>query len=104
MFLDSEFNQDISRWNLGKVEMMFQMFSGSDFSQDLCAWENALGMDTLWSTCFSVLRHALHKFIRSLLKVVLFASNARRHRFHRHPLQRHPLRRHPLVVAHRTIT
>ena len=38
MFSYSEFNQDISSWEVSGVADMRYMFSNSDFNQDLSGW------------------------------------------------------------------
>ena len=38
MFLDSEFNGDISKWNVGKVKDMDRMFRRSKFNKDISKW------------------------------------------------------------------
>ena len=41
MFYRSSFNQDISAWDISKVESMYTMFfEASDFNQNLCAWSS----------------------------------------------------------------
>jgi len=38
-FAESKFNQDISGWDISRVETFNWMFDGAaQFSQDLCAW------------------------------------------------------------------
>jgi surface protein len=38
MFTDSEFNGDISKWNISNVTDMTAMFEGSEFNRDLSSW------------------------------------------------------------------
>ena len=38
MFAQSDFNQDISGWDVSNVIDMSGMFSGSAFNQDLSGW------------------------------------------------------------------
>jgi len=38
MFFDSKFNQDISGWNVSRVTNMFAMFNKSNFNQDISEW------------------------------------------------------------------
>ena len=38
MFTESQFNQDISAWDVGNVTHMSYMFSDSQFNQDLSGW------------------------------------------------------------------
>jgi hypothetical protein len=40
MFTDSCFDGNISKWDVGQVTSMYQMFMGSDFNGDLSAWED----------------------------------------------------------------
>jgi surface protein len=39
MFTNSEFNRDISKWNVSKVVDMDYMFGGSKFNQDISNWD-----------------------------------------------------------------
>jgi len=39
MFMDSEFNQDISAWDVSKVTNMYYMFYSTQFNQDLSSWD-----------------------------------------------------------------
>ena len=39
LFIDSEFNGDISEWNVSNVESMYSMFAGSDFDGDISKWD-----------------------------------------------------------------
>ena len=39
MFAYSEFNLDISKWNVSKVEDMSGMFSRSKFNKDISNWK-----------------------------------------------------------------
>ena len=39
MFWSSEFNQDISNWDVSNVTTMWRMFSGTPFNQDIGNWE-----------------------------------------------------------------
>jgi hypothetical protein len=39
MFLGSNFNCDISRWNVSGVKDMSSMFSGSVFNRDIEGWD-----------------------------------------------------------------
>ena len=39
MFLLSEFNQDISAWDVGNVTTMNRMFRDSEFNQDISTWD-----------------------------------------------------------------
>jgi surface protein len=39
MFEDSEFNQDISSWDVSNVTNMKQMFADSNFNQDISNWK-----------------------------------------------------------------
>ena len=38
MFANSEFNQDISNWNVSNVKDMYNMFYNSEFNQDIGSW------------------------------------------------------------------
>ena len=56
MFSDSEFNQDISGWNVVNVADMGGMFSGSEFNQDISDWNvaNVTNMGAMfWSSQFN---------------------------------------------------
>ena len=46
MFYETSFNQDISNWNVGNVTYMNGMFSKSSFNQDISNWNvsNVIGM------------------------------------------------------------
>jgi surface protein len=39
MFSNSEFNGDISRWDVSKVTDMSGMFSNSEFNGDISRWD-----------------------------------------------------------------
>ena len=39
MFFNSEFNGDISRWNVSKVENVSNMFYNSKFRGDISNWD-----------------------------------------------------------------
>jgi len=38
MFANSQFNSDISKWNVSRVEDMEGMFENSQFSGDISKW------------------------------------------------------------------
>ena len=38
MFYDSGFNQDISQWDVSKVQDVYQMFGESLFNRDISPW------------------------------------------------------------------
>jgi surface protein len=38
MFYSSEFNGDISKWDVSNVENMESMFAGSKFNSDISTW------------------------------------------------------------------
>jgi len=40
MFRCSEFNGDISKWNVSKVKKMISMFYGSIFNENIYEWKN----------------------------------------------------------------
>ena len=42
MFRYSEFNTDISDWNISNVENMYGMFQHSKFNKDLSAWKSKI--------------------------------------------------------------
>ena len=39
LFIESEFNGNISEWNVSNVESMYSMFAGSDFDGDISKWD-----------------------------------------------------------------
>jgi surface protein len=39
IFSNSEFNGDISKWNVSNARIMFSMFFGSDFNGDISSWD-----------------------------------------------------------------
>ena len=39
MFTESEFNQDISKWDVSNVKNMISMFRESKFNQDISNWK-----------------------------------------------------------------
>ena len=39
LFYNSEFNGDISKWNMGKVKNIFFMFANSIFNGDISGWD-----------------------------------------------------------------
>ena len=45
MFRGSEFNGDISSWDVSSVEDMYGMFYESEFNGDISSW-NVSGVDT----------------------------------------------------------
>ena len=53
MFSHSEFNQDISNWNIKNVTNMDYMFYGSHFNQDISNWniKNVTNMDGMFKYC-----------------------------------------------------
>ena len=38
LFVESDFNGDISNWNVSNVESMISMFAGSNFNGDISNW------------------------------------------------------------------
>jgi hypothetical protein len=50
MFRDSQFNQDISKWNVINVVGMESMFTNSKFNQDISNWKtiNVVNMDGMF--------------------------------------------------------
>jgi len=48
MFYDSSFNQDISKWDVSNVENMNSMFSFSKFNQDISKWDVS-NVKSMWS-------------------------------------------------------
>ena len=36
--VNNQFNGDISKWDVSRVESMFQMFMGSEFNGDISSW------------------------------------------------------------------
>ena len=46
MFYESEFNGDISKWNVSKVENMDSMFKGSKFNGNISKW-NVLKVENM---------------------------------------------------------
>ena len=51
MFSNSDFNQDISSWDVSNVTDMSSMFSFSSFNQDICSWNvsNVTNMSGMFS-------------------------------------------------------
>lgn len=51
MFEDSEFNNDISKWDMSNVVGMAMMFNGSKFNGDISNWDvsNVKSMDGMFS-------------------------------------------------------
>jgi len=39
MFMNSKFNNDISKWDVSNIEYMNYMFSNSEFNQDISDWD-----------------------------------------------------------------
>ncbi len=54
MFRESNFNGDISKWNISKVEIMFEMFFASEFKQDISKWDvsNVKIMEDMFAESF----------------------------------------------------
>ena len=54
MFYDaSDFNQNISGWDVSRVSDMWQMFAGATaFNQDLCAWGEHLASSAAVNNAF----------------------------------------------------
>jgi surface protein len=54
--LISTFNQDIGRWNIGKVTDMYLMFGGADaFNQDIGRWNVGEVVNMSWMFSVSVI-------------------------------------------------
>lgn len=53
MFQDSKFNQDISKWNVSKVEDMRAMFYNTYFNGDISKWNvsNVTDMESMFQEC-----------------------------------------------------
>ena len=54
MFADSEFNGDISNWDVSKVEYMFYTFLNSKFNKDISNWKINKDCDTtdMFTNCY----------------------------------------------------
>ena len=50
MFYKSDFNQDISKWDVSRVVNMYAMFHSSEFNQDISQWNirNVSNMDSMF--------------------------------------------------------
>jgi surface protein len=50
MFRDSQFNGDISNWDVGNVTDMYGMFSGTEFNGDISNWDvsNVTNMSSMF--------------------------------------------------------
>ena len=53
MFYDSKFNGDISNWNVEKVTDMYSMFYNSKFNGDISGWDvrNVTNMKSMFNGC-----------------------------------------------------
>ena len=51
LFVESDFNGDISNWNVSNVESMISMFAGSNFNGDISKWDvsNIESMTSMFS-------------------------------------------------------
>ena len=45
MFANSKFNKDISKWDVSNVKKMIRMFDNSDFEQDISKWNFSDGIN-----------------------------------------------------------
>ena len=53
MFYCSEFNKDISQWDVSNVTDMHDMFHGSKFNGDISQWDvsNVTDMEEMFTKC-----------------------------------------------------
>ena len=58
LFVERDFNDDISRWDVSACEFMGSMFCGSTFNGDISQWDvsNCLQMDFMFSSNSSFTR------------------------------------------------
>ena len=72
MFIESQFNQDISNWDVSSVEWMEYMFASSQFNKDISKWNvsNVKGMAFMFKN--SIFNHYIsHLQQREQIKEVL---------------------------------
>jgi len=71
MFYCSDFNQDISRWDVSRVTDMNYMFGSSKFTQDISGWNtnSLISMDYIF--IYSE-HYILHGINRILIKIYFF--------------------------------
>jgi len=53
MFSQSQFNGDISNWDVSNVEDMSRMFCNSSFNRDISKWKlnNKVNIDDMFKDC-----------------------------------------------------
>ena len=83
LFLKSDFNGDISNWNVSSVKIMYGMFAYSKFNGDISDWDVSNVTDMSWMFYYS-------KFKGDIASWNVASVSAMDKAFERSPLENNP--------------